>query len=438
MNITRRKIIQTSALSLALPSFEAFATDEARPPLKRMVAFYVPNGIHMNDFYCEDEKQLLNLPPTLQPLAALKHKISLVRGMVNNPAKPDGPGDHASGTAAFLTVSHPKKTDGDDIFNGISIDQEIAKHLRAQTPLSSLQLGLEGGGSVGECDSGYSCAYSRNISWASATQPLPKIVNPGLLFDRLFEGTDPNMSAELLKINTQKQKSILDYVLAQTNELKKQISNKDRAKLDQYQTGIRELELKLASSGLGGKGCAEGDLASDLPDAMADVNVHSDVMTELMAIALQCQQTSIITYMLGNAGSTRSYDFLGAPGAHHEISHHQDIEANFEKLKKINIWEIKQFAKLIHKLDSIDEAEGSLLDQCCVFFSSEVSDGNRHNHDDLPVLYAGGLGGALKTGENIMAVNRSISEFYLSLAHSMGVPLQTFGDGRMPLDVVRV
>jgi hypothetical protein len=331
MNISRRKIIQSAALTMALPALETFAGDKPDALLKRMLAFYVPNGMHMLDFYFEGSGQLKSLPFILEPLNTIKDKFTAIKGLINKPAYPDGPGDHASGTAAFLTVAHPKKTKGNDIFNGISIDQVIAKALRDQTPLASIQLGLEGGGSIGDCDSGYSCAYPRNISWASATQPLPKIVNPQLFFDQLFGGYDSRESTKLQALKKQKQKSVLDYVLAQTQDLNKKLSHKDKVKLEQYQTGVRELELKLAASDA--QACANAQSLEMHNDAMADVNVHSELMSDLMVMAFECQYTNVISYMMGNGGSNRNYDFLGVPGAHHEISHHQGNQENFDKLK---------------------------------------------------------------------------------------------------------
>ena len=424
MKLNRRLVLKSSAASLALPWFEALAAPN-EPLQKRFISFYVPNGMHMADFSSKQEGDLkdMSLPYILSPLEPLKNKITLIKGLANKPGNPDGAGDHASGTGSFLTCAKAKKTKGDDIKNGISIDQVIANKLRGSTPIHSLQLGLEGGSAIGDCDSGYSCAYVRNISWAGEKQPLSKIVNPRLLFDQLFVGTDPNETKAMQALRVIKQNSILDYLNEQTNTLKKTISFKDKQKLDEYQTSIFELENKLNSTV--NQSCNNVELESTI----GNLPKHSELMNDLMVVALQCGHTNVISYMMGNGGSNRSFPFLGINESHHNISHHQGNKSNHEKLKKINHWELEQFASLATKLNNIQEGEGSLLDQCCLFLSSEVSDGDRHNHTDLPVIYAGSLGGKLKTGVAMKNHFRPIAEFYMAIAKGMGVPLDNFGNG---------
>ena len=424
MKLNRRMVLQSSAASLALPWFEALATSNETLP-KRFVSFYVPNGMHMNDFRAKQDGVLSEqaLPYILSPLENLKNKITLVKGLANKPGKPDGAGDHASGTGSFMSCVKARKTKGDDIKNGISIDQVIANKLRGSSPIHSLQLGLEGGSAIGDCDSGYSCAYVRNISWAGEKQPLSKIVNPRLLFDQLYAGTDPNETAAMSELRKIKQNSILDFLSDQTTALKKSISFKDKQKLDEYQTSIYELEHKLNSNVNGS--CNNIELESTI----GNLPKHSELMNDLMVVALQCGHTNVISYMMGNGGSTQSFPFLGINESHHNISHHQGNKSNHAQLKKINHWELEQFSALATKLNNIQEGEGTLLDQCCLFLSSEVSDGDRHNHNDLPVIYAGSLGGKLKTGVAISDNYKPIAEFYMAIAKSMGVPIKQFGNG---------
>ncbi|MCJ8312812.1 MAG: DUF1552 domain-containing protein [Saccharospirillaceae bacterium] len=424
MKLNRRLVLKSSAACLAMPWFEALASPN-ETLAKRFVAFYVPNGMHMVDFRAKQDGLLSEqtLPYILSPLEKIKNKITLVNGLANKPGNADGAGDHASGTGSFMSCVKARKTKGDNIKNGISIDQVIANKLRGSTPIHSLQLGLEGGSAIGDCDSGYSCAYVRNISWAGEKQPLSKIVNPRLLFDQLFTGTDPNETAALRELRRIKQKSILDYLSEQTLALKKSISFKDKQKLDEYQTSIYELEHKLNSNVNGS--CNNIELESTI----GNLPKHSELMNDLMVAALQCGHTNVISYMMGNGGSNRSFPFLDINESHHNISHHQGNKDNHEKLKKINHWELEQFADLVTKLDNIQEGEATLLDQCCLFLSSEVSDGDRHNHTDLPVIYAGSLGGKLKTGSAITNKFKPISEFYMAIANGMDVPLENFGNG---------
>lgn len=429
MKINRRTFLCGAGASLALPWLESVADTPSLP--KRFVSVFVPNGMHMPDFSLQEAGKLRSLSPTLAPLSAIKHKLSVIKGLHNWPAKPDGAGDHASGTASFLTVAHPKKTDGLGIKNGISIDQVIANHLKSTSSIPSLQLGLEGGGSIGDCDSGYSCAYPRNISWASDTQPLPKLVSPLTVFDYLFSGQDQHATAQQREERRLRQNSVLDYLKVQTAAINKEVGYQDRLKIDEYLSATRETEIKLqAVDESCGLNFATGDYE--------DVQQHSLMMNDLMVMALRCNHTPVISYMMANGGSQRNYTFLDIEGGHHDISHHQDRDENFRKLSKINHWEIQQFADLIMKLDMVREGEGTLLDQCCIYLSSEISDGNRHNHDDLPVIYAGGLGNTLQAGSHIDATGHSIAEFYIAIANSMNVPLQGFGDVQNKLEQVLI
>jgi hypothetical protein len=317
---------------VALPMLEAMAPSVARAQAaapKRMLAYYVPCGIVMNAWTPAATGASWALTPILTPLAPVKDDVLVLSGLANRPARPDGPGDHASGTGAFLTASHPFKTEGANIRNGISVDQVAANAIGAATLFPSLQLGIDGGSGVGDCDSGYSCAYARNISWASPTQPLPKITSPAVLYDQLFQGFDPDATAEEQARRTLYRTSVLDFVRDEANSLKLRLGTTDRAKLDQYLTGVDELEDKIAKASTGPV-CEPIDRPSDPGDIVA----HSDIMNRLMTLAFQCDATRVISFMLANAGSNRSYEFLGVSGGHHEISHHQDLQENFDRLHR--------------------------------------------------------------------------------------------------------
>jgi hypothetical protein len=309
------------------------------------------------------------------------------------------------------------------------MDQVAAAELGQGTRIASLQLGIDGGGGVGDCDSGYSCAYARNISWASENQPLPKTTSPTVLFDQIFDGFDPNATAEAIARRRERRLSVLDYVNKEVASLKPKLSQKDQLKLDEYTTGIRELELRVES----------GSTVSCDPIARPEDNLsypdHVALMSDLMALAFQCDATRVITFMLGNAGSNRSYDFIGVSGAHHEISHHQDLQENLDKLTAIDIWEVEQYLDLLQKLDAIEEADGqTVLDNSAVFFSSEIEDGNSHAHVNLPVAVAGSLGQRLTTGQHLAFDNEPIANLFIRLLSDLDVGVTTFGDdGSGPL-----
>lgn len=424
----RRLFLGGAGAALGLPMFESLlgsqAKAEASQP-RRILAYYVPDGIHMPAWRPSVQGTNYDLPAILAPLSNVKSKVNVISGLANFPARPDGPGDHASGTGAFLTVAHPFKTAGADIQNGISMDQVAAEHLKDLARIPSMQLGIDGGNGVGDCDSGYSCAYARNISWTSATQPLPKVTSPGVVFDQLFQGFDPQTTAEEKARRLAYRKSILDYVRDDTQKLQVRLGTADRIKLDQYLTAVNELESqidKLAS----GPSCDPIDKPSD----PADIVAHADIMNQLMVLAFQCDATRVITFMLANAGSNRSYDFLGISGGHHEISHHQDLQDNFDKLVVIDTWEVQMFANLLEQLDAVTDIDGNtLLDNSLAFFSSEISDGNAHNHDDMPILLAGRGGGDIVSGRHVVFPgDPSVAKLFITMLQNVGAPVNDFGD----------
>jgi hypothetical protein len=429
----RRAFLGGAGVALGLPIFESLLGKRVRAAdttPRRLLAFYVPDGIHMAAYRPAGTGTSFELTPILAPLVNVRSKVNVLSGLKNDPARPDGPGDHASGTGAFLTVAHPKKTQGADIENGISMDQVAANAIGQLTRIPSLQLGIDAGSGVGDCDSGYSCAYARNISWASATQPLPKLTSPALVFDQLFGGFDPAATAEEKAKRMAYRTSILDYVREDAKRLGGKLGSTDRAKLDQYLTGVSELEVKLAKETVG-PACDP----IDRPGDPIDLEAHVGIMSDLMALAFQCDATRVITFMLANAGSNRSYEFLGVSGGHHEISHHQDLQSNFDKLTVINTWEVKMLAGLLERLDALQDVDGAtVLDNSLVFFSSEISDGNWHNHNDMPVLLAGSGAGAIATGRHLVFPDEpSVAKLFVSMLQATGVEIDAFGDATGPL-----
>ena len=429
---TRRAFLGGAGTILALPMLESLrgsrrAQAADGTPL-RMLCYYIPNGIHMAKWTPASEGSGYAMTEILMPLSAFKEKLLVLSGLDNAPATPDGPGDHASGTGAFLTNAHPLKTEGADIMNGISVDQVAAATLGPLTRIASMQLGINGGGSVGDCDSGYSCAYARNISWASPTQPLQKTTSPSVVFDQIFQGFDPQATAEEKAKRLKYRSSVLDYALADAKTLSARLGASDRLKLEQYMSGIYEVEEQIAKSAAG----PTCDIV-DAPPGEPSYPEHVKIMSDLMALALQCDATRVITFMLGNAGSNQSYDFIGVSGQHHEISHHQDNPDNFDKLTQIDIWEMQQFAYLLEKLDAIEEAEGkTVLDNSVVFLSSEIEDGNSHSHFNMPIVLAGSAGG-IQPGRHLVYGETSVGQLFVSMLNAVGVEATSFGEASSPL-----
>ena len=432
---SRRRFLGGAGATLTLPFLEYFSpwgnkAYAAPSSTAKILAYYVPNGMNMNDWTPILDTVEWQLSPILSPLINVKENIIVLSGLTNVPADPDGAGAHAAATASFLTCAHAFKTEGANIRNGISMDQVAADHLGSNTVFPSLQLGIEGGNNLGDCDSGYSCVYARNISWASETQPLPKMVNPQLVFNRLFGGINPQSTQSEINKRKLYRTSVIDYVLNSANQLNQKLGVSDRQKLDEYLTGLRALETKINT---------EKILSCQLPAEPNNTypyEQHVEVMTDLMILAFQCDLTRIISFMLNNAASARSYDFINAPESHHDLSHHKNDPTTLEKLTAVSTWEIKQLAVLIEKLQSTADPSGlgSLLDNTTLYFSSELSDGNTHRHDDLPVLIAGGANGAFTTNRHIRYTNNEkIASLYISILQANGIDITAFGDSNTRL-----
>lgn len=429
--MSRRLFLGGAGVAIALPAMRSLLPSSAQADCtapRRFLAYYVPCGIHMPAWTPAGRDTSWELTPILESLVMVKDDINVLTGLANRPARPDGPGDHASGTGAFITAAHPYKTEGSDIRNGISIDQVIANEIGMCTRFASVQLGIDGGSSAGGCDSGYSCAYARNISWVDTATPLPKVTNPQVHFDRMFGGFDPTVTREAVERRRLYQTSVLDFALEQANTLRARLGKSDRYKLDEYLNAIREVEtrINMASSGP----------ICDVPDRPGDVDFrdHVDIMQRMMILAFQCDLTRVQTFMLGNAGSGRVYDFLGISQGHHEISHHMSDPSNFAKLQTIDTWEVSQLARLLEGLKAVTDIDGQpLLDNCAVFFSSEIEDGNSHSHFNMPIILAGKGGGAWRTGRHLVFSesrdsNPPVANLFVSIANAMDVPITSFGD----------
>ncbi|PRP92258.1 hypothetical protein ENSA5_50210 [Enhygromyxa salina] len=438
---TRRAFLGGAGVALGLPVLESLAPRSIRKahaggaPDLRLVTFYVPNGIDMDDFVPQSTGPDYAPTAILQPLfdMMVEQNTLVLSGLDNEPAKPDGPGDHAAGTGGFLTCRHVNKSET-DIVNGISMDQVFANHLGDATSIASLQLGIDGGASVGNCDSGYSCAYSRNISWADEGTPLPKLTSPQVAFDLMFGGYDPAATAEEIARRRAYRMSILDYVEQDATALQSKLGATDRIKLEQYLDGVRDLELRIQNSG-DGPVCDTGSFSY----TFADFPSHVQVMLDLIVLALSCDTTRVVSFMLGNGASGRSYDFLGVPGAHHDISHHGSDPALLDQLRIIDTWEVAQLAYLLDRMRAVTEGDSNLLENSLVFFSSEIEDGNSHSHYNMPIILGGSAGGQLINGQHLSFDNGKVSELFITMLQSLGVDIASFGDdGNGPLAGITV
>lgn len=417
-----KALLAGGAVTVGLPFLESLAprrTHAQDKPATRILFFYVPNGIQAADFRPKSVGDAYAITPILKPLESLRADFSVLSGLENAPGRPDGPGDHASGTSSFITCAHANKSET-DLKLGVSADQIAASKIGKQTRLPSLELGIDGGSSAGGCDSGYGCAYTRNISWSGPSTPMPKMTNPQLVFDRLFAGYEPGATAAELQKRKAYKKSVLDLVRGDAQSLSLKLGSSDRKKLDEYLTGVRELEMQIGA-GMEAASCQPGMRPADkLP-----YPAHVKMMCDLMVLAMQCDVTRIFTFMLGNGLSGRTYPDLGITRGHHEISHHGMNPENLAQLTKIATWEMEQLAYLLGKMKSTEDGVGSnVLYNSAVFLSSDISDGDRHNHDEMPIILAGHGGGALKPGRHIAydkAKKTKVANLLVTMLGTLGV-----------------
>lgn len=432
--ISRRTLLRGLGVSLALPWLEAMgpvvawaddAGGKAKKAPTRMAFIYVPNGKNMADWTPSAEGTSYELPHILKPLEEVRTDFNVLTGLTADKARPhgDGGGDHARALGAFLTGAQPRKTDGTDIRSGISVDQVAASRVGDQTRLASLEMGCEAGAMAGNCDSGYSCVYSSTMSWKSATQPLPKEVNPKLVFERMFTTTPAKERIE----RDRKRKSVLDFVREDAKDLQGKLSGNDVRKLDEYFTAVRDIEQRI-------------ERAASLPEVKApDVTLptgvpsnyeeHIRLMYDLMVIAFQTDVTRISTMVVANEGSNKPYPFIGVSEGHHDLSHHGNDAKKKEKIRDINTFHTTQLAYFLKKLKSIPEGGGTLLDNCQIAYGSGNSDGNAHNHDNLPILLAGRAGGTIQTGRHIKYQNETpLNNLWLSMLERMDIRLPFLGD----------
>jgi hypothetical protein len=435
--LSRRAMLKGAGVCLALPFLDAMYgnaklwAQQTQTQNQRLFVYYAPNGIHQSDFLPAQTGTLPeNLPFSLSSLAALRAQIMLVGNLYNQPAHVPLAGDHARGTGSFLTAKTVFKTDGANIQNGISIDQVIAQQIGMQARFPFLAFGAEGGGNVGGCDSGYSCVYSRNISWLGDRTPAAKEVNVKQAFERLFATDQNGLSPEVRAKLVLQKKSILDFVKEDTQRLKNQLGQKDQIKLDEYFSGVRELErqIDLSEQLASEQTCGIESQRALFQTDPALYPQKVQLFLDLIALAFQCNLSPVATFMQGNAASNIAYSFLGIADGHHQISHHQDLPENFEKLRQINQWTIAQYAYLLDKLAHMPEGEDTVLDHTLCMFSSEIQDGNRHNHDQLPMILAGAKGFFAKNTYYQPTESQKIASLYMTFARYFGIELQSFGD----------
>jgi hypothetical protein len=355
----------------------------------------------------------------LQILGELDH--------LNATPGPDGAGDHARANGTFLTGVRMKKS-ATEIHAGISVDQVIAREIGHLTRFPSLELTCDAGRNSGACDSGYSCAYQYNLAWSSPTTPMTPEANPRLVFERLFGAGSPGERAANLQRRYQEERSILDFVAEDARQMQRRLNPRDRDKLDQYLTGVRAVETRIQNAErLGQVKDPNFEAPAGIPASYAE---HIQIMFDLLTLAFQTDSTRVATLLLAHDGSNRSFDEIGVPEGHHDLSHHFDDPEKIRKVQEIDLWYVKQLAAFLQKLQQTKDADGnSLLHNSMIVYGGGNADGNRHTHVNLPLVLAGAGGGTLTPGRFIRHGSKPASNLFLSLADRMGVQnLERFGD----------
>ncbi len=438
---SRRNFLKGMGALVALPALEAFwnpvtalgmepaaGMTSAGTPL-RMAFVTFPNGVNYKYWKPEGIGSDFTLNNSMASLNPLKDKLQVFSGFAADGARShgDGAGDHARANAAILTGTHPRKTSGADISCGVSIDQVAAREIGHQTRIPSLQLSCEKSRVSGNCDSGYSCAYQFNLSWASPNLPVAAESNPRAVFERLFGSGSPGQRQASYEARLANRRSILDYVMEDARRMSRRVSSSDQQKIDQYLTSIRTIEQQIQQA----ESFPLPETGATAPGGVPGTyREHIDLMFDLLALSFETDSTRIATFALAHEGSGRSFPELGISEGHHYLSHHGSDQAKTDKIAKIDAYYAERLSAFLTKLNSIREVDGStLLDNSMIMYGCGIGDGNRHNHDDLPIIVAGGAGGTFQTGRHVkFSKDVPLSNLYLSMIDRYGIKMDRFGD----------
>ena len=427
--IPRRRVLRGLGATLALPLLDGMVPaltalgKTAAAPALRFGAVYVPNGIVMQNWTPAAEGAAFELTPILAPLAPFRDRLLVLSGLNSTPPPGINGGTHSRAATKFLTAEHPGAWNP----TAVSMDQIAAQVLGRQTPLASLELGLEGANFAGSCDSGgFSCAFSYTISWASGSTPLPMEHNPRAVFERLFGDTDSTDPAAR-RVRRLEQRSILDSVRDDVARLRPALGPSDQVKLGAYLDAVRDVERRIEIAE------AQGDREVPLlerplgvPSSFAE---HARLMYDLQLLAYQTDRTRVITFMSGHELSGRTYREIGVPDAHHPLSHHRNVPEALEKLTTINTYHVELFASFLDKLQATPDGDGSLLDHVMLMYGAGMSDSNAHSPYDLPILLLGGGAGQLAGGRHLVYPARTpLANLHLSLLDKLGVDVDRIGD----------
>jgi len=445
--LNRRRFLRNLGVCMALPALESFSsrlagaaagapalpsTTATGAPL-RTAFLYFPNGAIPGAWWPTGLGSDFVLNRTMEPLANVKQHIQVLGGLgdVSANAGPDGGGDHARANATFLTGVRIKKTNGADFHAGVSADQIMAQQIGLLTPFRSLELSCDTVLNVGTCDTEYACVYQHNLAWSSPTQPLTPEVNPRMLFERLFGAGPPAERAKNLLIRQQQKRSILDFIQSDSRNLLREVSGRDRAKIDEYFSSVRDIEQRITAAEQARSGRPQPTV--DAPEAgiPASYAEYIRLMFDMLHLAFQTDSTRVATFMIAGDGNNREFGEIGVNDGHHNLSHHGNRADWMEKVGKIDRFYVSQLAYFLEKMEQTKDVDGnSLLHNSQIVYGCANSDGNRHSHVNLPIILAGHGGGTLNPGRYTQFKDEPVTNLYLNMMDRVGgnQQMERFGD----------
>lgn len=419
-------------LDAMLPAATALANTAARPTA-RYAFLHLPHGAIMGQWTPRKVGSDFDMTPILEPFEPFRQYMTVISNLDHQMATSQSPeeaaGDHDRTASVFLSGAHIKRTTGQDIYAGITIDQVLAEHIGQDTPMPSLEMCIEDPGALGVCGAGYSCAYANTISWSSPTSPNPMERNPLVVFERMFGSGG---TAEERRARKDLQASILDSVVAEIGSLERGLGAADKARLDDYLQGVREIERRIhlaqeRASAVSGERPEKAELPFE---------EHTDLMFDLQVMAFKADITRVTTLMLSRDLSGAVYAESGVPDGYHAISHHQENPTRMERYAKLNRYHMTIVARYLEKLRATGDGEGNLLDHSLVLYGSPMSNSNAHDHYPLPVVTFGYAHGRYTGNRHIMAAERTpMSNLFMSIAAKQDIELEKHGDSTGLLEV---
>ncbi len=433
-SLPRRTFLRGIGVTLALPLLESMVpaltatVRTAANPRRRVGFVYIPNGAILERWTPATSGSGFEMPLILQPLESFRDSLVVV----SNVSRVEPNNNHAVSSACWLTGVAPRRTDGPDFEAGTSLDQIVAKEIGQDTVFPSLEVATEDfSGLVGACDPGYSCAYMNTLSWQSPTTPLPMEINPRVVFDRMFGGGSTR-DQRLARMRTNR--SILDFVTEDLNDLERGLGAADRTRLGEYFDHVREIERRIQRAE------AQTDALPHVPDAPVGVpesfEEHASLLFELLALAYQADLTRVFTFMLAREVSQRTYPDIDVTEPHHSVSHYGNRKEAWEAHSRINAYHMQLFAQFLERLRSTPDGDGTLLDHSMILYGSGMSDGNGHTAYPLPLVMVGKGAGQLEGNRHVLAPERTpMANLLLTIAHKMGVSIDSLGVSTAAVDL---